>query len=386
MTSDPNPFRPGFGQQPSVFVGRQDIVRRVDRALVSPENGDPYLKVVTRSHRGTGKTVLLDELSDSALSKGWVVIATEAGSTDTTLVQRIVTEIQRAIETNQPNPRRRLSTINVNLPVVGGGFGVELNRTANPPGSLLEAARSFFVYAETLPITPSGLFISIDEVHDAQTDDLKTVGNTLQLLERQGHPIALAMAGLPDPNPDASEPTFLARCQHLRLEALTHQEVEAGLRETAAIVGRTWADSALQAATEACAGYPYMLQLVGYHAFEQSTTNQISELNVQAGLTDALQQLSDSVLAGLRRQLSPVEQRFLFAMAMDQPGQQTRIADVATRMNEAAPYISVYRDRLIKAGLIVSTQRGWITFAIPGHQLQLRNTDGYLNFIEHLAT
>ncbi len=69
-------------------------------------------------------------------------------------------------------------------------------------------------------------------------------------------------------------------------------------------------------------------------------------------------------------------------MAIDQPGQQTRIADVATRMNEAAPYVSVYRDRLIKAGLIVSTQRGWITFAIPGHQLQLRSTDGYLKFIE----
>jgi hypothetical protein len=166
-----------------------------------------------------------------------------------------------------------------------------------------------------------------------------------------------------------------------RLEALTHQEVEAGLRETAAIAGKTWADTALQTATMACAGYPYMLQLVVYHAFEQSTTDQISEINVQAGLTDALQQLSDSILAGLRRPLSPVEQRFLYAMAMDQPGQQTRIADVAP-MNEAAPYVSVYRDRLIKAGLIVPTQRGWITFAIPGHQLQLRSTEDYLKFIE----
>jgi AAA ATPase domain len=384
MNEIQNPFHPGFGVAPTVFVGRQDIVQRVDRALANPNGGDPYLKVVARAHRGTGKTVLLDELGDSALSKGWVVVTTEAGSTDTSLTSRILIEIQRAIESNNPNPRRRLSNVSLSLPVIGGGFGVDLKQENGLQASnLLETCRRFFAYGASLPVAPSGLFLSIDEIHDADPLDLRTIGNTLQLLERQGHSIALAMAGLPDPNQTAG-PTFLARCQHLHLAALTATEVADGLRETAATAGKTWTDEAIIEAIGACSGYPYMMQLVGYQSFDTAASNEITVEDVREGVAAALVQLSESVLAGLPRQLSTIEQRFLYAMAVDEEVKPTRIADVAKRTGQDGSHVNVYRDRLIKAGLIVPLGRGLIGFAIPGHRTQLRTTDGYLQFIDSL--
>lgn len=382
MTSSENPFHPGFGVAPTVFVGRQDIVSRVERALANPYGGDPYLKVMARAHRGTGKTVLLDELADSALSKGWIVITTEAGSTDTSLTQRIITEIQRAIESGSPSPRRKLKNLSLNLPVIGGGFGLDLKpETAPGPANLLDTCRRFFELTANLSEKPSGLFLSIDEIHDADPLDLRTIGNTLQLLERQGHSISLAMAGLPDTN-HTSGPTFLARCQHLHLAALTANEVATGLSETAATAGKTWTADALAVAVEACSGYPYMMQLVGYQSFDNASTSEISQTDVEAGITAALIQLSQSVLAGLPRQLSTIEQRFLYAMALDEDENPTRIADVAKRTQQDSSHVNVYRDRLIKAGLIVASGRGLISFAIPGHRTQLRTTDGYLQFID----
>ncbi len=386
MNSAQNPFSPGFGVSPAVFVGRQDIVDRVDRALSNPYGANPYLKVVARAHRGTGKTVLLDELADSALSKGWVVISTEAGSTDSTLTHRIVIEIDRAIASSSPSPRRKLKNVSVNLPVIGGGFGLDLKQDISPPpANLLETCRRFFDHASTLPAMPSGLFFSIDEVHDADPMDLRTIGNTLQLLERQGHSIALAMAGLPDTN-HSSGPTFLSRCQHLQLAALSESEVADGLRETAAIAGKAWSAKAIAMAVEACSGYPYMMQLVGYESFDNAASSEISVADVTNGVADALVQLSQSVLAGLPRQLTVIEQKFLYAMAVDEEAQPTRIADVAKRTKQDGSHVNVYRDRLIKAGLIMPATRGLVRFAIPGHRNQLRTTDGYLEFVNNQAS
>ena len=54
--------------------------------------------------------------------------------------------------------------------------------------------------------------------------------------------------------------------------------------------------------------------------------------------------------------LSDVDRRFLLAMAQDDG--ESRLADVAGRLGVDVNYAGVYRQRLIRAGMIASTGRG----------------------------
>jgi hypothetical protein len=104
------------------------------------------------------------------------------------------------------------------------------------------------------------------------------------LLGRHGHSVALAMAGLPDPNQTAG-PTILARCQHLHLAALRTTEFADGLRESATTAGKTWTGEAITEAIETCSGYAYIIKLVEYQSFDTGVSNELTVEDVSQVVT-----------------------------------------------------------------------------------------------------
>jgi DNA-binding Lrp family transcriptional regulator len=61
--------------------------------------------------------------------------------------------------------------------------------------------------------------------------------------------------------------------------------------------------------------------------------------------------------------LSDVDRTYLLAMAQDQGPSST--GQIAKRLGVSAHYASVYRGRLIDAGVIEATRYGYVDFAIP---------------------
>jgi Cdc6-like AAA superfamily ATPase len=55
-----NPFIPSFGEIPSVFLGRDEYLSRVRKAL-EKRTSDPYKSVLITGARGSGKTVSIGE-------------------------------------------------------------------------------------------------------------------------------------------------------------------------------------------------------------------------------------------------------------------------------------------------------------------------------------
>lgn len=85
-----NPFKPTAGKTPSTIIGREDVLEEFNEGLVNGP-GAPGRLMRIAGVRGTGKTVLLDECSRLAQSRGWTVIkeiATEG------LCQRILEQLQ----------------------------------------------------------------------------------------------------------------------------------------------------------------------------------------------------------------------------------------------------------------------------------------------------
>jgi hypothetical protein len=84
-----NPFTPGFGTTPRVLVDRQQIVDLLARAFLP--GFDPHRATWLKAPRGTGKTVLLNEVQDRAQQAGWIVVQEDAQSAD--LCDRVVDQL-----------------------------------------------------------------------------------------------------------------------------------------------------------------------------------------------------------------------------------------------------------------------------------------------------
>jgi hypothetical protein len=106
-----------------------------------------------------------------------------------------------------------------------------------------------------------------------------------------------------------------------------------------------------------------MVQLVGYQTWRRAKNGIIDIEHVRNGIAAAQQRLGHLVHATALRDLSPMDKDFLLAMAQH-PG-PSRISDLADRLKKTTSYISVYKQRLVEAGLIATDDRGYVEFVVP---------------------
>ncbi len=93
MASQQNPFTPGWGTQPPVVVGRQELLSKVGEVYVNPGWQNRYANLSLIERRGIGKTVLLTEFHHLATDEGWLVIADSAGRKTGSFVDRIAASL-----------------------------------------------------------------------------------------------------------------------------------------------------------------------------------------------------------------------------------------------------------------------------------------------------
>ena len=68
-----NPFNPGFGKKPEIFLDRQLLIQKVTDELENPNS--PYRTSLIYGLRGSGKTAFLTDASTAvAAKKGWIVL------------------------------------------------------------------------------------------------------------------------------------------------------------------------------------------------------------------------------------------------------------------------------------------------------------------------
>ena len=119
-----------------------------------------------------------------------------------------------------------------------------------------------------------------------------------------------------------------------------------------------------------------MIQLVGYQVWKHSGDGTVTQPAVAAGTTAARLRLGNLVHAPALRDLSDVDRTMLVCMAKDDGPSQ--IADIAERMDRLVNYVSVYRNRLLAAGIIKTAGYGKIDFAAPYLREYLREHAAHL--------
>ncbi|MFV0317035.1 MAG: AAA family ATPase [Microthrixaceae bacterium] len=185
-----NPFTPTFGVSPPLLVGRSDLL---EDFVVAFEDGPgaPGRTTLYTGARGTGKTVMLNEVEDLARQQGWRVISETATEG---LVNRLVREHLPVLLSEIDPDGSRTKVTGVSAPMGLGGATWETSEAHE--GS--PALRTLLTAAcDLLAHNGAGLLLTLDEIHHQVVPELREVATVLQHLVREEREIASVGAGLP---------------------------------------------------------------------------------------------------------------------------------------------------------------------------------------------
>ena len=351
-----NPFTPIFGKVPAYMAGRERLMQDMQAAFQS-EGNDPYLVSLFVGPRGTGKTAMLSACADIAESQGWISARVTAtpGMLDE-IIQRIS---RRASHLTEESPSRALRGIS--FAPLGS---IEWDNTATLEPSWRSKMDDIL---DQLEKHDAGLLVTVDEV-DPSLDEMTILVTTFQHFFDEGRRVSLLMAGLPHRLStllSGKSTSFLRRAARHTFSSVSDAEIEEALRLTMRQGGKDIADEAIEKAVGAIGGFPYMLQLVGYRAWNMAGERKMVEVeDIAAAVKIAQRELDERIFEATLFDLTPADVDFLMAMLADDGA--TLQADLASRLGKKSGHVSKYKKRLLEQGIIQERVKGRLEFCLPG--------------------
>ena len=121
---------------------------------------------------------------------------------------------------------------------------------------------------------------------------------------------------------------------------------------------------ALERIVQETRGYPYFLQEWGKHAWDTASQSPITLRDVGLASTSAIAALDESFFRVRFDRLTPLEKRYLRAMAELGPGPH-RSGDIAEQLKRDVTALGPTRNQLIAKGMIWSPSHGDTAFTVP---------------------
>ena len=344
-----NPFKPTAGKNPPVLIGRDFVVDEFAEGIENGPGAPSRLMRIT-GMRGMGKTVMLNELAAYARGMGWLVVEETASEG---FCERILATL---------TPEARIGKLTAAPSILGVSLGgVELDRAAL---SLREALQ------DAIGRNGHGLLITLDEVQDASIDEMRALAVAIQHEIRDDAEIAFVFAGLPsmiENVVNGKTLTFLRRAVPIELSPVGEVEVALALAETMRDSGLEVADSVADQLARATHGYPFMVQLVGYHTWQlakRSGTSQVDGKLAEDGIRLARERFDATVIEPALQRVSPSGIAYLLAMAEDGSG-PSESGTVASRLGKTTSQVASVRAHLLGEDVIEAPSWGKVSFAIP---------------------
>jgi hypothetical protein len=330
--------------------------------------------------RGVGKTVLLAEIARrAAVQRGWPQLSIELTSQAQLVPQLlaradILRELVREAKPKAKGLEVSEATVRASLPGVSGEVRLE------PPGGsgvgpLLALEAALGRLAEAAVDKHAGVVVRIDEAQLVERPDLETLGAALQVGVEAGWPYVVVLAGLDtvrtlvSDRPGTHSSSYLERADWYELGLLDEADTLRALCVPAGTAGRPLEPAAAQFLAAQTGGFPYAVQVYGYHAWEASNGRDRIDLEAaERGSLAAAGKLEVGLYGSRWAQASPREQEYLAAVAALTTYEEGFPSGgaVAARLGTTASELSSYRARLLDKGILMLERGGGLRFAMPG--------------------
>lgn len=324
-----NPFILTFGREPINFIPRINYLHDVLENFYSETRSNQAFMIT--GVRGTGKTVFLSKLAKEFDSdKDWIVVDLNP---ERDMLESLASQLY-----NSNKVKHLFTKAELNISFNGIGFSIGNEKPSNDIETVI------YKIVDYLSKKKKKILITVDDA--TSNNNIKIFAHTYQGLVRKNYPVFLLMSGLYENITSIQNNkslTFLSRIPKLILKPLNMTVIKESYKEIFDLDDETSVKMA-----KLTEGYAYAYQVLGYLMWEEEDKKITKKLLLKFD-----QYLAEFVYDKIWEGLSEKEKIIILKIC--------KAESLDMKKNE----ISVYRDRLIKYGILMSTQRGKLSFALP---------------------
>ncbi len=374
-----NPYSPGAGTPPPELAGRDELRERVRIAAQRVRIGNPAKSVLMVGLRGVGKTVLLDQMRNDAERAGLHTLRLETPE-DRSLPALLAPQLRLAlirlsrVESAKQLAQRGLSAL--------AGFvrslrvryqDIEVGIDADPEPGLADngelegdLAALLEQVGRTAANADTALILFVDELQYIEEDQLAALIAALHRCAQQKLPIAMVGAGLPQLRGRAGRAKSYAErlFDFPEVGPLKRSEAFDAITKPANARQVEFEQSALEQIFDRTKGYPYFIQEWAKQAWDHAEHSPITSQDVSDASVRTIAELDESFFRVRFDRMTPLEKRYLRAMAELGAGPH-RSGDIADTLLRKVSALAPTRSSLIHKGMIWSPNHGDTAFTVP---------------------
>lgn len=374
-----NPFAPGAGTPPPELAGRDELRERVRIALGRARLGNPAKSILMVGLRGVGKTVLLDRMRDDAEGTGIQTLRLEAPE-DRSLPAIIAPELRQAllrlsrIGKAKDLAHRALrglagfaNALKVTYQDITVGLDFKPEKGLADNGDLEHDLQALLeVAGQAARSGDTCLAMFIDELQYVEEEQLAALITSLHRTAQRQLPVVLVGAGLPQLRGKMGRAKSYAErlFDFPEIGALSREAARTAIVKPANDRGVEVNNDAFEHILQQTHGYPYFLQEWGKHSWDAAPKSPITLEDVRTATTTAIAALDESFFRIRFDRLTPVEKKYLRAMAQIGPG-PNRSGDIAEQLGRKVTALGPTRNQLISKGMVYSPGHGDTAFTVP---------------------
>ncbi|MDR2572494.1 MAG: AAA family ATPase [Oscillospiraceae bacterium] len=349
-----NPFNPSFGKRPIHFYGRQEITRSIVSS-VGDENS-PWRTTLITGVRGSGKTALLSDIRANLDNLNIVTLYLVPNEA---IFDSVLSQLYRQLPKTISNSMPEFKGISINLRV-----SIDFEKESKLPRFTETFSYQIMELMDAHMKQGKHIVFLIDETQK-HTEDMRIFISIYQDLIMREYSVSMVLAGLPAIVSDILNDdvlTFLRRAKRVELENVDLMIVKHEFKKVFLGLNASLTEKVIHDAAVATYGYPYLIQLVGYYLWEDAQNGDNDDV-LNNALINSKAELFRNVHGLVFAVLSNRDRDFLFAMSEDEGASSVSL--IGERMQKKKNFISLYRERLISAGIIKSAGRGLLCFSYP---------------------
>lgn len=374
-----NPFAPGAGTPPPELAGRDELRESIRIAVERARRGLPTKSVLMVGLRGVGKTVLLDRMRDDAEGAGIHTVRVEAPE-ERSLPALLAPELRQSLlrlsrnEKAKDVARRALRGL--------AGFAkalkfkyrdIEVGLDFDPEPGLADngdlehdLAALMEVVGAVAHDAGTALTLFLDELQYVAEDELAALITALHRTAQRRLPLMLVGAGLPQLRGRMGRAKSYAErlFDFPEIGALEDAEARIAIAKPIEAHNAQIADAALREIIRETHRYPYFLQEWGKHTWDTARASPITLEDVRVASKSAVAALDESFFRVRFDRLTPLERKYLRAMAELGAGPH-RSGDIARILGREVTSLGPTRGQLISKGMVWSPSHGDTAFTVP---------------------
>lgn len=331
-----NPFSISFGREPESLIHR---ALNENEIIDSFQASNPAYQVcMITGVRGSGKTVSMTTIANYMRQKTeWIVVDLNP---ELDMIHSLAAELS-----NYAGLSQMFKEAKINLSFLG--LGIEI--AGAPP--ITDVGVALDRMLEYLTKKKKKVLITIDEVSNNQP--VRTFTSQFQIYMRKNYSVFLIMTGLYERIYELQNDkthTFLYRAPKLELKPLNTGMMAASYER---YLGISQTEALKMAACTK--GYPFAYQVLGYLCFEKQVT-------FKKVLSEYDYYLEEYVYEKIWSEISAKDKIVLYAMCESKDG---KVENIRKKADMDSNTFTVYRNRLIKKGLLTNSEYGHLDFSLP---------------------